>query len=324
MFEPVVTDMGICYAFNAKSMSQTLKPSKFRDAFIATYKPDMYESNQRMGVGTGKRLSLSFNLDNNAVDRQWLEKRFPFFIGIASDQGIFELKATSKLVRPGYLVEYDVHPIQAEASKDLKKLSPKQRGCQFEDETEGLVTMFRYYSQPSCQLECMIKYSRNLCRCTPWNMPTSPNANLTIICDSFGQDCFNWAMRQRQHLQNCNCPTDCNAIKYTVVEKEQELDSKLECSQNHLGSKLSVLKEHNLRNELLYTFYKLTKNGKLNKTVTDAYQELCERTMKENIAIVRVNFGSNSYVKTITDKRVTFADQLGSLGNMQNIPFPLS
>jgi hypothetical protein len=42
-------------------------------------------------------------------------------------------------------------------------------------------------------------------------------------------------------------------------------------------------------------------------------QSLCEQIMREDIAVVSVKFENHKYVKTIMDKRISFADQLASL-----------
>ena len=40
LFEPIVTDVGICYAYNADLTTQILKESPFKEAFAKAYEPD--------------------------------------------------------------------------------------------------------------------------------------------------------------------------------------------------------------------------------------------------------------------------------------------
>ncbi len=40
----------------------------------------------------------------------------------------------------------------------------------------------------------------------------------------------------------------------------------------------------------------------------------CYEIVRNDLAFVSVYFGTGSYVKTVMDTRVTFTDQLGSLG----------
>ena len=320
MFQPVVTDKGICYACNAKSTEDLLKASVFKEAFMESYKSELETTDQRMGLGTGKSLSLFFVVDNNAMFRPWQQDKFDFKIGFGSSEETLQFSATSKLIRPGFALEYDVTPIQVVADPELRNILPTSRGCQFPEETEGFVDIFEEYSQPACQFECMLKYARNLCRCTPWNMPTPAGETSTIICDLYSVPCFDWAMSQRQRLKDCNCPVDCNAIKYSVVEKEIEINTDIQCGgfTDAFGRRgLFHPKKSFMSNDLLFTYYQLSKNPKLNKTwpiPINYYPDLCKQMLEENMAMIWVKFASNTYVKTVISKKVTFADQLGSLG----------
>ena len=43
LFEPVVTDLGICYSFNAESVISMLTNSSFKETFYEVYKHDLLE-----------------------------------------------------------------------------------------------------------------------------------------------------------------------------------------------------------------------------------------------------------------------------------------
>ena len=74
---------------------------------------------------------------------------------------------------------------------------------------------------------------------------------------------------------------------------------------------------------MVYEYYKLaqilstndTKYNKGESYIQTRIQE-CKEIMQNDIAIVKVRLESNKYMKTIKDKRLTFADKLASFGNL--------
>ena len=59
------------------------------------------------------------------------------------------------------------------------------------------------------------------------------------------------------------------------------------------------------------------KNDLINITsfISDIADKECQDIMKNDVAIVNVQFATNRYTKTIIDKRFSFADRLSSFGN---------
>jgi hypothetical protein len=54
LFSPVPTSLGICHAFNAPSVEDTLrKGSRFYDAFVAAYSPDFVPVREQPVFGSG-------------------------------------------------------------------------------------------------------------------------------------------------------------------------------------------------------------------------------------------------------------------------------
>ena len=74
---------------------------------------------------------------------------------------------------------------------------------------------------------------------------------------------------------------------------------------------------------MVYEYYKLaqilstndTKYNKGESYIQTRIQE-CKEIMQNDIAMVKVRLESNKYMKTIKDKRLTFADKLASFGNL--------
>ena len=194
LFEPVVTDLGICYAFNAEPMMKMLQDSTFTEAFNEAYKYDLIDSDPLKAKGAGEDFALKFMVDNSRYLRKKLETK-QYKIIISSRSGYFNAKSVAKKVKPGFVTTFSVQPIEVFGTDALREVPEEARNCKFSDETNTEDTMFKTYSQTSCEYECQISKSRDVCQCTPWNFPTPPSINQPVICDLYGNYCFHLQMR---------------------------------------------------------------------------------------------------------------------------------
>ena len=62
LFEPVLTDIGVCYAFNAEPTLRMLKNSSFTEAFLEAYRYDLLDSSShdRYIEGAGKVINPKY------------------------------------------------------------------------------------------------------------------------------------------------------------------------------------------------------------------------------------------------------------------------
>ena len=72
---------------------------------------------------------------------------------------------------------------------------------------------------------------------------------------------------------------------------------------------------------MVYEYYKLAQILATNDTtyknsmsMTEQLQQECREIMKNDIAIVKVRLESNKYMRTVKDRRLTFADKLSAFG----------
>ena len=72
---------------------------------------------------------------------------------------------------------------------------------------------------------------------------------------------------------------------------------------------------------MVYEYYKLAQILATNDTkykhsdsMTSKVQQECREIMKNDIAIVKVRLESSKYIKTIKDRRLTFADKIAAFG----------
>ena len=126
LFEPVVTDLGICYSFNGESMTSILRNSSFKDAFNEAYKYDLLESPVKMALGAGDMFSLKFMVDNTRYLRKKPETN-PFKILISSRTGYYDALSSAKEVKTGYETTYSVQPIEVAGTDGLRNVPMKSR-----------------------------------------------------------------------------------------------------------------------------------------------------------------------------------------------------
>ena len=114
MFEPFLTNHGICYSFNSKGIDEFLKDSKYKKDFMDIYRSEMATENKkplRTGVGSGPSLALNFVLDNNGYYRKQ-NPRFNFLASIGSFKEAFDMRSAPKLIKSGYQAVYEVNKVQ--------------------------------------------------------------------------------------------------------------------------------------------------------------------------------------------------------------------
>ncbi len=217
-------------------------------------------------------------------------------------------RPNQRKLEPGYTLRYTVHPTEVEASENLRDIDIEDRGCRLAHETDGIMEIFKEYSQADCQFECMLKMARKKCQCTPWNMPTIPGQPLTI-CDIYGNYCFDNIMSQLDLMEGCNCEIDCNIVKFTVTEERLRIeDARQYCQTLPTGSYLVEAKQTVYRNPVPAFIEMSQEIGR---------DQLCDHMFKENIAVISVNFGINTYTRTVMTPRMTFGDKLGSFGKLR-------
>jgi hypothetical protein len=181
LFEPVLTDLGICYSFNAKSSVEMLKNSSFTQAFLQAYQYDLLGLPSENIKGAGDKFSLRFMIDSSRNFRRNSDKK-PFKVIISALGSYFDALSLAKEIKPGYETTFNIEPIEVIGTDALHNIKEEARNCKFYDEIED-DSMFKAYSQSSCEYECKIKYAREKCWCTPWNFPTLPSQATLIICD---------------------------------------------------------------------------------------------------------------------------------------------
>ena len=107
-------------------------------------------------------------------------------------------------------------------SEIMHEIDVYRRKCKFGEENISLLT-FKTYSQQACLLECRTMKAFEKCGCIPWNYP-QVKGNKT--CSGFQtQHCFQDTFNHFNKLE-CECPLECNRVKYTYWVDAQKIDAK--------------------------------------------------------------------------------------------------
>ena len=333
LFEPVLTDLGICYSFNAQSTLEVLKNSSFTKAFHEAYKYDLLGLSIENVKGAGDKFSLRFMIDSSRNFRGTSDKN-PFKVIISSQQSYFDALSIAKEVKPGYETTFNIEPIEVVGTDALHNIKEEARNCKFDDEFED-GSMFKGYSQSSCEYECRIKYAREKCQCTPWNFPTSPSHASPTICDLYGNSCFHSEISEANVIEHCvkKCPSDCATVKFSLNVQEIPLNLDLYCEDSMHDGMMLV---NNLINSpdgqaadgfkddyfpLIHNYHALAANSTLalgydGNTIFEVRKKLCREIMATQVAVVKVRLESNKYMRTIMDRRLSFVDKLAAFGKL--------
>ena len=89
LFNPVITDLGICYAFNSEPINDLLSDSSFTQTFLKVYKSELNDSRLLKASGSGDAYSLRFIIDNSQYLRQQA-KVMPYLLAVASKTSILQ------------------------------------------------------------------------------------------------------------------------------------------------------------------------------------------------------------------------------------------
>jgi len=322
-FNPIPTDLGLCHAMN---VDHSLRASAFQAALESSSYPTSNKVKGRvLQAGTQ---SFTFTVNRQTENRNlWRHddtqklRRGGFLYAVVDRVGAMAVRRKTKRLQLGHHVTLSLKLSVVRTNPDLKSLNPLKRGCIFPEEGEEKISLFSNYSQAACQMECMLAYARSVCGCTPWEYP-SPNTfgknQSLFLCDFLGHYCFNEVMKNTSHAEhNCShCTADCDSITVKVDETSLPLDEEAECSYygkrtwafdyalKHVKNRIPLLAHHVL------SYDEPVKRPKLMLFA----QEVCKKMVREDFAVVTVQFERDTYIKSIHTHKVGFTEKISSIG----------
>lgn len=108
------------------------------------------------------------------------------------------------------------------ANEGLRKYSPEQRRCYFENERK--LEFFKIYTKTHCNLECLTAFTLKKCGCVHFAYPRNDS---TPVCDLKEKRCVwqalsDWPDKNETQKYNlpCNCLPTCSSIQYRIKNKQ--------------------------------------------------------------------------------------------------------
>ena len=265
------TDRGMCCSFNMERAETLLKASKYskavsilqeeeeRNGFEKDELPAWYQDlgEPKPEAGRKKGLTLIVDRHSDALSPSSVTEDFQGFLTIVDDKQKFPLTSTTNLiVRPGYETNIEVSAVKIHSFDEIRQYRPEKRNCYFPD--EFALESHRLYSQPSCILECKVKFAyermrgcmdyREDCNCNttttslnmteesciPWFFPIPDHKKNVKMCNPWQTCTFQKILEEHFRMQECtHCLPDCNTTVYDTSISYAKLQ---ECDHTNTGA----------------------------------------------------------------------------------------
>ena len=109
-------------------------------------------------------------------------------------------------------------------------MSLDQRKCRLRNENPNPESMFKYYTQKSCQFECALATALKNSGCIPFNMPhLYKEAGDEALCTRDHLAYFEQNMTDSSTLSHCDCLPDCEGVTFSYTTNTLQLDPDEEC-----------------------------------------------------------------------------------------------
>jgi amiloride-sensitive sodium channel len=106
-------------------------------------------------------------------------------------------------------------------TEDLRKFSPKIRGCYFENERK--LKFYKIYTKYNCEIECMTNFTLKMCGCVNFGMARD---KITKICNlNYKLCCEESSLKYTEsndtsEVMPCGCLPSCVEIEYKIDSEE--------------------------------------------------------------------------------------------------------
>ena len=237
-FNHVLTDQGICSAFNAVNQNVTFKETDYLNMFQSIYNsPTQSIPFNSIGAGTDSGLSLILDIHQTDI--------------FGSESGYFELSLNAYLdsfsteskfqAHPGLRYEVYVSVIEVMAESAVKdSVDIEHRPCRFLNEKHSNTHPLKSYTQKGCQFDCQMTQAFKIMNCTPWNFFRDDTRMNSPVCTRDHIVTFETAIANSTFECNDNCLEDCEGVIFDYSVNSMAVDPVVECLDENLVS-LSML-----------------------------------------------------------------------------------
>ena len=255
-----------------------------------------------MVVNMRRYVSLPFN-----------SAQLAYTLGISSKTNNIDQKRNIVNILPGFLTVIRVIPQLIDTTDSFDQMANSSRNCKLSNEIEGL-KLLKSYTKIGCEFECAVKKAVSICKCMPWFYTN--NFTDTPICNSFSGHCFEHFVSNESNYKNCPnlCKEDCKGIPMTVVTNYVPINADELCKE---GSFFKKQLTHSSWQHFAFENYKtlITGDGRIpDLQASMANGSLCLQFIHKFVGMVSVESPTSTVTKSAREPRVTFIDQLGTVG----------
>jgi acid-sensing ion channel, other len=250
IFKKVLTDEGICCAFNKYDADKIFMKSTYTATIqefqekeeVLAFKAknltgwDWYLKNKEPKSQSGSRMGLTLVLDahSDMLTEYTISSDFKDIVAAIIPPGDFPLLSQNPIkLKPGHNNMISVTAAVIEADPGIKtSVQPKDRQCYFEDETER-IRLHKAYSQFNCLFECSLGQAQKFenLSCVPWFFPVFSTNDR--ICDPWEKTRILEAMANDVPENACTfCLPDCSRTVYQPIISTQEFRA---CDEKNFG-----------------------------------------------------------------------------------------
>ena len=343
IFKKILTDRGICCAFNKpeadalyakstytnilKEVAEEEKRLSFDDSTI----PDWFVENSEPKTAAGINMGLSVMLDTHTdlLAENSYASDYKGLTAIVLPKGDFPLSYLNEFqVKAGYVNFVSLSATKLKSNEDVKEIDPEKRNCYFADETQH-VKLHTQYSQSNCLVECLLlnaqkllQEKKNVTFCTPWFFP---------FLDSDHRMCNPWekaeileTMKNNFLAEKCRqCLPDCNTVIYKKsfsIQKLKGCNSKNYGVSPFCGTRGIGIINQNLNAQNCERESKIINSGirMIKPQIYDSFLfsnlTRCYSAFENDISVLNVFFGSPTALQYLTKHRETKFDYISDLG----------
>ena len=236
-----------------------------------------------------------------------------YTLGISTKVNLIDQKRNLIDILPGFKTVVKVIPQLINTTTSFDDMALSTRNCKLSNENEEF-NLLNSYTKVGCEFECAVKRAVSVCKCMPWFYTNTFES--TPICNGFSGYCFEHFISDESNYKKCGdlCKEDCLGIPMTVVTTYVPINAVDMCKEGSFFKKQLI---HSFRQHFAFRNYEtlVTGDGQIpDLQASMANGSLCYQFVEKFIAMVSVESPTSTVAKSAREPRVTFMDQLGTIG----------
>jgi hypothetical protein len=236
-----------------------------------------------------------------------------YTLGISTKANLIDQKRNLIDILPGFKTVVKVIPQLINTTESFDGMAVSTRNCKLSTENEEF-NLLNSYTKVGCEFECAVKRAVSVCKCMPWFYTNTFES--TPICNGFSGYCFELFISDETNYKKCGdlCKEDCRGIPMTVVTTYVPINAVDLCKEGRFFKKHLI---HSFRQHFAFKNYEtlVTGDGQIpDLQASMANGSLCYHFVEKFIAMVSVESPTSTVAKSAREPRVTFMDQLGTIG----------